>query len=218
MRAGRLFEDFGMRAKFALIVAVASFMLVTALGTALAGAEPLGEGAPVDPAAATTTTAVPSLQAPACANGIDDDGDGVTDTGDADCESSEDPSEAGSTPVAPEPSESEPVPAPTPDPGTKPSGGVEQGTGIGGGGAGNGSGGGKGVSRNDELEVPGGGNSGGVSAPSANGGGDQPLPDGPDGGSQYSDGGSPTVATPTTTIAPFGPAPIGVPNFVIDSF
>ncbi|HEV2791223.1 MAG TPA: lytic murein transglycosylase, partial [Solirubrobacterales bacterium] len=95
---------------------------------------------------------------------------------------------------------------------------VEQGTGIGGGGAGNGSGGGKGVSRNDELEVPGGGNSGGVSAPSANGGGDQPLPDGPDGGSQYSDGGSPTVANPTTTIAPFGPAPIGVPNFVIDSF
>ena len=28
----------------------------------------------------------------------------------------------------------------------------------------------------------------------------------------------PTGANPTTTIAPFGPAPIGVPNFVIDSF
>jgi len=38
------------------------------------------------------------------------------------------------------------------------------------------------------------------------------------GGSQYSSGGSPTEANPTTTIAPFGPAPIGVPNFVIDSF
>ena len=33
-----------------------------------------------------------------------------------------------------------------------------------------------------------------------------------------SSGGSPTAANPTTTIAPFGPAPIGVPNFVIDSF
>ena len=39
-----------------------------------------------------------------------------------------------------------------------------------------------------------------------------------DGGSQYNDGGAPTDANPTTTIAPFGPAPIGVPNFVIDSF
>ena len=28
----------------------------------------------------------------------------------------------------------------------------------------------------------------------------------------------PPLANPTTTIAPFGPAPIGVPNFVIDSF
>ncbi len=33
-----------------------------------------------------------------------------------------------------------------------------------------------------------------------------------------SSGGSPTEANPTTTIAPFGPAPQGVPNFVIDSF
>ena len=39
-----------------------------------------------------------------------------------------------------------------------------------------------------------------------------------DGGSQFDAGGAPTLANPTTTIAPFGPAPIGVPNFVIDSF
>ena len=32
------------------------------------------------------------------------------------------------------------------------------------------------------------------------------------------DGGSPTARQPDDTIAPFGPAPIGVPNFVIDSF
>ena len=59
---------------------------------------------------------------------------------------------------------------------------------------------------------------GGVKAPSATGGGDQPLADGGDGGSQFGGGGTPTAANPTTTIAPFGPAPIGVPNFVIDSF
>ena len=55
-------------------------------------------------------------------------------------------------------------------------------------------------------------------APSATGGGDQPLAEGSNGGSQFSIGGAPTTSNPTTTIAPFGPAPIGVPNFVIDSF
>jgi murein DD-endopeptidase MepM/ murein hydrolase activator NlpD len=53
--------------------------------------------------------------------------------------------------------------------------------------------------------------------PSATGTGDQPQK-ASDGGSQFNDGGSPTPDNPTTTIAPFGPAPIGVPNFVIDSF
>jgi len=210
-----------MRTKFALLLAFASFLAVTAMGTALAGAEPLSESSVVDPATATTTTAVPSLQAPACANGVDDDGDGLADTGDADCESAEDPSEAPSAP-APEPAEEEadpvpsPEPTPIPDPGKKP--GVKQGSGIDGGG---GAAGGKdGVARNEGVVRPGDGgtDNGAVTAPSANGGGDQPLPDGDDGGSQYSAGGAPTTANPTTTIAPFGPAPIGVPNFIIDSF
>src|SRR5262249_28267028 len=34
----------------------------------------------------------------------------------------------------------------------------------------------------------------------------------------FNQGGAPTAANPTTTFAGFGPAPIGVPNFVIDSF
>ncbi|HEX6152316.1 MAG TPA: lytic murein transglycosylase [Solirubrobacterales bacterium] len=198
-----------MRTKFALIAAVASFLLVTALGTA-AGAEPLAESSAVDPSA--VTQAVPSLQAAACGNGVDDDGDGLADTADPGCESAGDGDEAD--PEA-EPTEPEPEPTPTPDP-DKPSGGVEEGSGIGGGG--NGGGGKGGASRNDALGEPGGGNDGGVTAPSANGGGDQPPPEGSDGGAQYSDGGSPTTVNPTTTIAPFGPAPIGVPNFVIDSF
>jgi hypothetical protein len=205
-------QRFGMRTKFALIAAVASFLLVTALGTA-AGAEPLSESSAVDPSA--VTQAVPSLQAAACGNGADDDGDGLADMADPGCESTGDGDEVDPAPETTEP-EPAPEPSPTPDPG-KPSGGVEEGSGIGGGG--NGGRGNGGASRNDELGEPGGGgNGGGVTAPSANGGGDQPLPEGSDGGAQYSDGGSPTTVNPTTTIAPFGPAPIGVPNFIIDSF
>jgi hypothetical protein len=211
-----------MRAKFALIAAFASLLLVSALGTALAGAEPLSEGSVAEPAA-TTTTAVPSLQAPACANGVDDDGDGLLDTGDADCESPEDSSEAPSAPAPAPPTEAaaEPIPAPAPAPAPAPTpgskAGLEQGSEIDGSdvvadeNAG--------VTRNDGLGAAGvGSGSGAVTAPSANGGGDQPLPEGDDGGSQYADGGAPTTINPTTTIAPFGPAPIGVPNFVIDSF
>jgi hypothetical protein len=204
-----------MRTKFALIVAVASFLVITALGTAWAGAEPLSENAPVAPSDATTTTAVPSLQAPACANGLDDDGDGLVDVGDPGCESAADSDEATAAPPA-EPIDPESAPAPSPNPGPdKPSRGVEEGSEIGGRGGDE-----EGASRNDTIgdSSGGGGSSGGVRAPGANGGGDQPLPKGPDGGTQYSAGGAPTATNPTTTIAPFGPAPIGISNFVIDSF
>ncbi len=201
-----------MRTKFALILAFTGFLLVAALGAALAGGEPLSDSSAVDPA---TTTAVPSLSAPACANGIDDDGDGLVDEADPDCETPADNDEAPSAPAAGGATESDPVPAPeeapAPAPGKK--GALEQGSSIGG------SGSGPGVTPNDSLGNPGGGGgNGAVTAPSANGGGDPPAPKASDGGSQYSAGGAPTAANPTTTIAPFGPAPIGVPNFVIDSF
>jgi hypothetical protein len=207
-----------MRTKFALILAFASFLLVSALGTALAGADPLSESSVADPAA-TTTTAIPSLQAPACANGLDDDGDGLSDELDPDCESPEDTNEAPSPTPTPQPGETEaaPVPSPAPAPAPAPApgkGGVQTGDEI----VGNDPAGKDGVTHNDELgDASGGGRSGAVTAPSANGGGDQPAK-GTDGGSQYASGGTPTAANPTTTIAPFGPAPIGVPNFVIDSF
>ena len=206
-----------MRTKFALLLACASFLAVTALGTALAGAEPLSEGSAVDPAG-TTTTAIPSLQAPACANGVDDDGDGLADEEDPDCEKPEDTSEAPTPPASSSgPTESGPVPSPGPSPSPAPEkqGGVKQGSEIDGSAAGPAEK--DGVTRNDGLGGPG-SSAGAVTAPGANGGGDQPLPDGTDGGSQYEQGGAPTAANPTTTIAPFGPAPIGVPNFVIDSF
>jgi hypothetical protein len=207
-----------MRAKIALLVALASFLALLALGVGMAGADPLAESAPTEPSAATTTTAIPSLQAPACANGLDDDGDGLVDLADPDCTAPTGTSEAPAVPSGA--SAATPVPAPeeTPDiPPKKPSG-VEQGSTI----DGNGSGGEDvrgGVTHNESLsDSSGGGGNGGVEAPSATGGGDQPLAEGSDGGSQFGSGGSPTTANPTMTIAPFGPAPIGVPNFVIDSF
>ncbi|HET8814642.1 MAG TPA: lytic murein transglycosylase [Solirubrobacterales bacterium] len=201
-----------MRTKFALIVAVASFLAVTALGTAWAGAEPLSESSPALPPSATTTTAIPSLQAPACANGLDDDGDGLVDEKDPGCESPEDTDEATTAPAPAEPGQPDPAPAPSPTPDPDKPSGVKEGSGLN---AGGGS-----ASRNDDLgdSSGGGSSSGGVRAPGANGGGDQPLPKGPDGGVQYSPGGTPTASNPTTIIAPFGPAPIGISNFVIDSF
>ncbi|HYH53740.1 MAG TPA: lytic murein transglycosylase [Solirubrobacterales bacterium] len=206
-----------MRTKFAILLAFASFLGVTAVGTAFAGAEPLSEGSAVAPAG-TTTTAIPSLQAPACANGVDDDGDGLADTEDAGCESAEDTDEATPAPAPAEETQAQPIPAPAPAPSPAPDEkpGVEKGTGIDGGNAAGDEGG---VTSNDGLgDASGGaGSGGGVKAPKASGG-DQALPKEGDGGSQYSDGGAPTTFNPTTTIAPFGPAPIGVPNFVIDSF
>jgi hypothetical protein len=201
-----------MRTKIALIVALAGFLAIAALGTALAGAEPVSGSATLDPLG----TAVPSLTAPACANGADDDGDGLVDLADPDCLTAAGTNEA---PAAANGSEvAAPVPSPEGEAGAETGGGIKRGSSIGGGGGGPGAAGG--VTRNESLgdSSGGGGASGGLPAPSATGGGDQPLPEGPDGGFQFSPGGAPTAANPTTTFAPFGPAPIGVPNFVIDSF
>jgi hypothetical protein len=210
-----------MRAKIALIVVLASFLALSALGVGMAGADSLGSGTSLTPPA-TTTTEVPALQAPACANGVDDDSDGLADLADPDCAAAEDVNEAPeqaaptvpATPVAPPPAPPAENLAPTTQ-----GKGLEQGASIGG--------------QNNEAEVldggvnhnsslgdssGGGGGDGAIRAPSATGNGDQPLAEGSDGGSQFGAGGSPTTANPTMTIAPFGPAPIGVPNFVIDSF
>jgi Transglycosylase SLT domain len=206
-----------MRAKLAITVVLAGFLALSAL-VGMAGAEDATTEAPP---AVETTTAIPSLQAPACANGLDDDGDGLTDLTDPDCTEpagiSEAPAPASdATPAAPIPTPAAPAETPSDTGSGKNS--IKQGSAIDGsdlGDKGRGS-----VTRNESLgDASGGGSSNGaVNAPSATGGGDQPLADGPNGGSPFSAGGSPTAANPTTTIAPFGPAPIGVPNFVIDSF
>jgi murein DD-endopeptidase MepM/ murein hydrolase activator NlpD len=193
-----------MRTKIALIVVLAGFLALSVTGAALAGADPVSEATPAEPVAPTTTP-LPSPQAPACANGVDDDGDGLVDMADPGCTSPEDTSEAG-----------EPAGQSSPSPEPRQPGGVRHGATIGGGG---GEVVGGGLTHNQSLGEPGGrgGSDGGLEAPSVTGG-VQPLAEGANGGSSFNAGGSPTTANPTTTIAPFGPAPIGVPNFVIDSF
>ena len=210
-----------MRSKIATIVVFAGLLAASALGAAIAGAQTLAPSQAVESPAGTTTAAIPSLQAPACANGVDDDGDGLTDLADPDCEDAAGESEA---PLPPRRGAEAPAPAaPAGEAGGKGGdgkgggarGGVRQGTPIGGGKGGDG-----GAVANDGIDSgdPAVGRGGGVEAPGATGGGDQPLGKGSDGGAQYGDGGSPTAANPSAIFAPFGPAPVGVPNFVIDSF
>jgi hypothetical protein len=194
-----------MRHRLALTIALAGFAAVTALGVGMAGADPSKGLGDAQAANGIATAPAPAFAPPAqCANEADDDGDTLVDLNDPDCESSSDPSEEAE---APAPSETDGPAA------TAPTEGVHSGAGLAASEAPDDTGGG--VQRNQGL---GGGTSGGgVSAPSATAG-DQPQAEGPDGGSQFSAGGTPTTANPSTTIAPFGPAPIGVPNFVIDSF
>ena len=199
-----------MRQKLALIIALASFAALTALGVGMAGAEQateLGDSHAIDGLTTTPSTA-PSVPPAACANQGDDDGDGLTDLEDPDCDSASDPGEDGEG--------AEAVPAEgieeTPTQST-PSEKPQSGAGLDAGEAEEAGG----VAQNETLGAANSQSGGGVSAPQATAG-DQPQAEGPDGGSQFGGGGAPTTANPTTTIAPFGPAPIGVPNFVIDSF
>jgi hypothetical protein len=201
-----------MRNKLALIIALASFGVVTALGVGFAGAEEVSTTSGEATTPLTTTPAAPTP--PACSNEVDDDGDGLIDEEDSNCESPEDTTEEAATPASPTSNSDVEAPATTtPAPVTAPKqgGGFKAGQTIGSGG--------EKVHHNESLgDVSGGGESSGAgaTAPSATAGVQQT--DTSSGGSQYGSGGAPTEANPTTTIAPFGPAPIGVPNFVIDSF
>ena len=202
-----------MRKKLALTMALAGFGVVTALGVGFAGADQLSGGDALEtttplPAVPTTPAATP----PACSNELDDDGDGLFDGDDPDCASPTDPSEEPAPAAEVTPNSSVEAPASAAAPTAPQHSDFEAGTAIGGGNAG--------AHRNEsigDVSGGGGGNAGGVTAPSATGG-VQLHTTADNGGSQYSSGGTPTGANPTTTIAPFGPAPIGVPNFVIDSF
>ena len=194
-----------MRQKLALITALAGFALITALGVGMAGAEQSTTGLDASRAANGLTTAPTPFQAPACSNQEDDDLDGLVDLEDSDCESVSDPSEEAEV-AAPE--AAEPAPAVPPVSEQPQSGASLNATAADDA---------DGVTRNETLGTATSRSGGGVSAPRATAG-DQPPEEGPDGGLQFGNGGAPSAANPSTTIALFGPAPIGVPNFIIDSF
>ncbi len=139
---------------------------------------------------------------PQCANLRDDDGDGRTDLADGDCSGPLDNSEAGA--AVPPPTDPPPT-DPPPGPGTGPGGGDP---GTGGGGGGNGSSGGGNGSGGTSSGGSGGTGSNGSDKP------DEPM----DEPAERNADGSPTDTNPTLTVADFGPAPMGVPNFVIDQF
>jgi murein DD-endopeptidase MepM/ murein hydrolase activator NlpD len=198
-----------MRDKLALILALAGFAALTALGAGIAGADPASETPPtLSPASALPTISAPTAQSPACANGIDDDGDTLIDLADPDCLSPEQTSEEPpQSPSAAPPVEGAEENAP---PASKD---IQLGTALNAGEAepqhvSD-------VKHNQTLSEAALG--GGTSAPSATAGVQLPV-EGSSGGSPFGAGGAPTPENPSTTVALFGPAPIGVPNFVIESF
>jgi murein DD-endopeptidase MepM/ murein hydrolase activator NlpD len=200
-----------MRQKLALITALAGFALITALGVGMAGADPAAELGGAQ--SADGYLVVPSGET-ACANAADDDGDGLVDLEDPDCESAIDESEASDPAPAPEITQPSPAsPEPSSGESTPASNGVRPGADLDVTAAENS----RGVTQNESLGTANSPGGGGVTAPPATAG-DQPPEEGADGGLQFGNGGAPTTANPSTTIAPFGPAPIGVPNFIIDSF
>jgi hypothetical protein len=140
---------------------------------------------------------------PQCSNLRDDDGDGRTDLGDSDCSGPLDTSEAGTT--TPPDDGLEPPPSGGGDGGglePPPDDGLEDDPGSnGGGGRGHGS---------DDTDN--GGHQGGSGGDMNEG--DEPIEEPAD----RNPDGSPTDTNPSLTVADFGPAPVGVPNPVIDSF
>ena len=202
-----------MRNKLALTIALACFAFATALGVGLAGAEPATDESSLPQATTPTVPAPPAPPLPLCSNGLDDDGDGLADLSDPDCLN--DPSGASEEP-APGAPPAEIVAPPVEAPAAKET--LEVGSSLEAGKAKDSDA--KHVVENQSLGGSAGGGAvggGGVAAPPATAG-VQPQAIGASGGSAYLDGGSPAAQNPTLTISPFGPAPIGVPNFVIDSF
>ncbi len=185
-----------MKRQFQVVVALAVFGITVLAASALAGSVKLGLGSgdvSIDLPGGANLEPLGAL--PACSNLKDDDGDGKVDLGDPGCSGPTDGDESNS-PSSPNPPDG---PGGSEDP-DDPSGG-------GGGGkpdSPTGSAGPKGGSGKGHLEDK------GDEVRDNREPMDPPETRNPDG--------TPTASNPTTTFADFGPAPIGVPNFVIDQF
>src|SRR3954471_20272412 len=197
-----------MTKKLLVIIALGASLAIVAAGTAISGTVSVGNA----------QVSVPGTEVlPQCSNLSDDDGDGLVDLGDPGCSSALDTSEYN---------------APTSG-GSSGGGGTTTSGGAGdivNGITGGGSSGGSGSSGSSP-------NTGGGKAGKKTAGGKTPGLFGKQnkkgqGAKQIAKGekqkieqptlrnpdGSPAKTNPSLTVATFGPAPIGVPNFVIDSF
>jgi murein DD-endopeptidase MepM/ murein hydrolase activator NlpD len=191
-----------MRRKFLLAIALAGLGVALTAGTVNASGPLLGVGEDGVSVNLPEGTDLELDALPQCANLADDDGDGLKDLADPGCNGPVDSSETN-PPPAPPGGETEPPPDTTPPPGTTPSG--EKIPGAGNGVSGQGPSGGHGASERGARNGDGGAGDRDRRKPM-----DEPATRNPDG--------TPTNANPSLTIADFGPAPIGVPNFVIDQF
>ena len=205
-----------MKGKLLTTIALAILGLAVGAGAASSQTEDGGliasgsSGAAVDLPGGDNLPPVESL--PACSNLKDDDGDGEIDLADPGCSGPLDGDEYN----APHPRR----PLTVEEAGARGGGGD-----TGGGGTGTSDG----TSYGSGGEASPGGVGGSGTGPGAGGGGGGGSGGSGKGGSSSdrkpmqepatrSPDGTPTKANPTVTIADFGPAPIGVPNFIIDQF
>jgi Transglycosylase SLT domain len=205
-----------MRNKLAFTIALAVLAGVLLLGL-LGGGSASGAGTTTTTGTTTTsstTTTTPgavgtTTSPPVCADGIDNDGDGLIDSNDPDCTTSGGTSEA--TPTTPPPTTTTTTPSTTTTTPTTPGTTTTPG----------------GSTSIKVVPSPKGGKHGGANGETGGVGPGKPKHQGK--GQQrknkstqppppYKSNGTPTVANPSATIAPFGPAPLGVPNIVIDQF
>ncbi len=191
-----------MTRKLLLIIALGATLAVVAAGTAISGTVNVGN----------ITVTVPNTGVlPQCANLTDDDGDGLTDLADPGCSGPLDNSEYNAQTTTTTPTDGSGGSDGSGSTTTTPGGGSTTTTGSGK------PGGGKAGSKITGGKTPG---LFGKQAKKGQGAKDlhksekgkieQPTLRNPDG--------SPASTNPGLTVAQFGPAPIGVPNFVIDSF
>ena len=200
-----------MRRKLLLTVALA------VLGTAVTAAVVNGQAVQEPPSDGSIQDEGSTPPPSACSNKVDDDGDGQVDLADPGCSGPDDGDEYNAPP---------PPPPPPPGGGGGTGGGGGGGTVDGGGSGGSVGGGGGGYAGGGGGAGPGGpGGSGGHGGHGGGaGGGSGGTSSGSDQGGKPSkpptrtSGGVPTNANPSLTIADFGPAPIGVPSFLIDQF
>jgi Transglycosylase SLT domain/Peptidase family M23 len=206
-----------MRYRLLVTLAIAVLAAVTAAGVSASGAL-LSQGGGQVSINLPDGQTLQNLLSEQCLDGADNDGDGAVDASDSTCQAP--PFSTEGAPATP-PGGSTTTPTPTTPGGTTtpPTTGDSLGGGgyerPGGGGGGNGGGSGHG----------GGGHGGGGNGGGGNGGGGNGSGGTGPGGQNHinkppirSSDGTPTKSNPTLSVADFGPAPVGVPNFMIDQF